>query len=147
MRPLNKMTVFENFYHEGMKSSNHDSEKSTLTGAPHPESPSFKNTISIDQKMAETMGEKTRYSSLVLGISDRGWGSSWSETGSAIPPIYEEQRLYDMLFGKEDLKKVKEQISIDQSVIHCLKNDIDHLKRDKIARRRFESNLVKLEKI
>ena len=33
-----KVTVFENLYHPGirMETSNHDSEKSFLTGAPHP---------------------------------------------------------------------------------------------------------------
>ena len=43
------MTVFQNLFHPGMETSNHDSEKSFLTGAVKPESPHFKNTISVDQ--------------------------------------------------------------------------------------------------
>ena len=33
-----KMTVFQNLFHSGMDTSNHDSEKSFLTGTPSPES-------------------------------------------------------------------------------------------------------------
>lgn len=40
-----KLTVFENLYHPGMETSNHDSEKSFLTGAPKPEAPNFVNSI------------------------------------------------------------------------------------------------------
>ena len=43
-----KLTVFENLYHPGMNTSNHDSEKSFLTGVPKPEAPNFKNSISLD---------------------------------------------------------------------------------------------------
>ncbi len=33
LRAIEKMTVFQNFFHPGMATSNHDSEKSFLTGA------------------------------------------------------------------------------------------------------------------
>jgi len=145
MRSLNKMTVFENFFHPGMKASNHDSEKSLLTGTPHPESSSFKNTISIDQKMAEVMGRETRIPSLSLAISDRGWGQSWSETGSAIPPIYEEEKLYKMLFGKEDLKEVAAQLHNDQQIIKALEREASSLKRDETALKRYQRNLNQLK--
>ena len=145
MRSLNKMTLFENFFHPGMKISNHDSEKSLLTGAAHPESSSFRNTVSIDQKMAEVMGRETRFSSLALAISDRGWGQSWSETGSAIPPIYEEENLYKMLFGKEDLKEVATQLHNDQQIIKALEREASTLKRDQTALKRYEKNLNQLK--
>ena len=54
------VTVFENLYHPGMDTSNHDSEKSFLTGAPNPESTGFHNTISLDQLLAREMGECRR---------------------------------------------------------------------------------------
>ena len=145
MRSLNKMTAFENFFHPGMKVSNHDSEKSLLTGAPHPESSSFRNTVSIDQKMAEVMGRETRFPSLSLAISDRGWGQSWSETGSAIPPIYEEEKLYNLLFGKEDLKEVAAQLNNDQQIIKALEREASTLKRDQTALKRYERNLNQLK--
>ena len=37
-KTLDKMTVFQNLYHPGMDTNNHDSEKSFLTGSPSPES-------------------------------------------------------------------------------------------------------------
>jgi hypothetical protein len=48
LKVKNKATVFQNLYHPGMETSNHDSEKSFLTGAPQPESAAFVNSISLD---------------------------------------------------------------------------------------------------
>ena len=56
MKTLDKMTVFNNLYHPGMDTSNHDSEKSFLTGSPSPESPTFVNGMSLDQVLARKMG-------------------------------------------------------------------------------------------
>ena len=49
MKTSEKMTVFGNFFHPGMATSNHDSEKSFLTGTPNPEASQFINGISLDQ--------------------------------------------------------------------------------------------------
>ena len=51
-RVKNKLTVFQNFFHPGMETSNHDSEKSFLTGTPNPESSNFVNGFSFDQILA-----------------------------------------------------------------------------------------------
>ena len=61
MTTKDKMTVFQNLFHPGMETSNHDSEKSFLTGAPSPESSTFVNGISLDQVMANNMGGETRF--------------------------------------------------------------------------------------
>ena len=58
MKTLDKMTVFNNLYHPGMDTSNHDSEKSFLTGSPSPESPTFVNGISLDQVFAQKWARK-----------------------------------------------------------------------------------------
>ena len=68
-----KLTVFQNFFHPGMETSNHDSEKSFLTGAPSPEATNFTNTISLDQILAREMGGDTRFPYLSFSIYDRGW--------------------------------------------------------------------------
>ena len=60
---LDKVTVFENLYHPGMETSNHDSEKSFLTGAPHPEASGFHNTISLDQVLTGALGGCLLYTS------------------------------------------------------------------------------------
>ena len=85
MKTLDKMTVFQNLFHPGMDTSNHDSEKSFLTGSPSPESPTFVNGISLDQVLARKMGGDTRFPFLNFSIYDRGWGISWNDRGSPFP--------------------------------------------------------------
>ena len=131
LKVKNKATVFQNLYHPGMETSNHDSEKSFLTGAPRPESPTFVNSISLDQILAQQIGGETRFPFLALSIYDRGWGCSWNSRGIAIPPMHDETRLYNMLFGKEDLEAKRKQIANDMSVIACLYRDIESLKSGK----------------
>ena len=103
MKTLDKMTVFNNLYHPGMDTSNHDSEKSFLTGSPSPEATNFVHSISLDQVLAREMGGDTRFPFLSFSIYDRGWGGSWNDRGVAIPPMYDERAIFDKLFGEEDL--------------------------------------------
>ncbi|MEM7474668.1 MAG: DUF1552 domain-containing protein [Planctomycetota bacterium] len=144
-----KLTVFENFFHPGMETSNHDSEKSFLTGAPKPEAPNFANSISLDQLIASKVGRETRFSSLPLSIYDRGWGCSWNDRGVAIPPMSDPSQIFDMLFGAEDLSVKRNQIREDQEVLRCLHRDLQQLKDAggdgaKIAS--YENVIVEFEK-
>jgi hypothetical protein len=120
-----KMTVFENFFHAGMETSNHDSEKSFLTGQPHPESSHFVNGISLDQLLAEKLGDQTRFPSLSLSLYDRGWGCSWDRRGSAIAPMNNAEKIFETLFGAEDLAARQRQIRQDQTILAALKKDLD----------------------
>ena len=122
-----KMTVYQNLFHPGMDTSNHDSEKSFLTGAPSPEAVTFTNTISLDQVLAREMGGDTRFPYLSFSIYDRGWGCSWNDRGVAIPPMHDEQRIFNMLFGEEDLSAKRRQIEHDQHVVRCLYRDMAQL--------------------
>ena len=129
MAAREKMTVFENFFHPGMETSNHDSEKSFLTGASSPEATNFVNTISLDQIMAREMGGDTRFPFLSFSIYDRGWGCSWNNRGVAIPPMHDEGQIFDRLFGEENLTAKRRQIENDQHVVQCLYRDMEQLKR------------------
>jgi len=129
MKTKDKMTVFQNLFHPGMETSNHDSEKSFLTGVPHPEAANFTNTISLDQILARHMGGDTRFPFLPLSIYDRGWGCSWNSRGVAIPTLYDETKIFDKLFGKEDLQAKRQQILDDQQVVRSLYRDLKQLKR------------------
>ena len=124
-----KMTVFQNLFHPGMETSNHDSEKSFLTGAPSPEATNFVNTISLDQVLAREMGGDTRFPFLSFSIYDRGWGCSWNSRGVAIPPMHDERQIFDRLFGEEDLAAKRRQIENDQHVVDCLHRDLAQLER------------------
>ena len=124
-----KMTVFQNFFHPGMETSNHDSEKSFLTGAPSPEATNFTNTISLDQILAREMGGDTRFPYLSFSIYDRGWGCSWNDRGVAIPPMYDERQIFERLFGEEDLRAKRQQIENDQQIVQSLYRDMEQIKK------------------
>lgn len=126
----NKLTLFENLYHPGMETSNHDSEKSFLTGAKNPQAPSFINTISVDQLLARKHGGNTRFPFLALSLYDRGWGCSWNERGTAIPPMHDAQKVYDLLFRNEDASKKRKKLTRDELILDSLKNDLARLTRN-----------------
>lgn len=149
MTTKNKMTVFQNFFHPGMETSNHDSEKSFLTGVPKPESPNFINTISVDQILARHMGDETRFPFLPLSIYDRGWGCSWNNRGVAIPPWHDERLVFEKLFGEEDLTSKRQQILNDQQVVQCLYRDMEQMKKsggDASKMESYRAVIVELEK-
>jgi hypothetical protein len=129
MKTRDKMTVFQNLFHPGMDTSNHDSEKSFLTGSPSPESPTFVNGLSLDQVLARKMGGNTRFPFLNFSIYDRGWGISWNDRGSAIPPMHDEEKIFEMLFEEEDLQAKKRQLKNDQNILDCLHRDMVRLQR------------------
>jgi hypothetical protein len=128
LKTKTKMRVFVNVFHPGLAKRNHDSEKSFLTGASNPESLSFVNTISLDQILARHIGTETRYPFLPLSIYDRGWGCSWNDRGSAIPPMHDEVQVFNKLFGPEDLIARKRQVLNDKKVLACLGRDMRQMK-------------------
>ena len=134
-----KMTVFQNLFHPGMDTSNHDSEKSFLTGAPSPEATNFVNTVSLDQVLVQKMGGDTRFPFLSFSIYDRGWGCSWNSRGVAIPPMHDERQIFDRLFGEEDLSAKRLQIENDQHVVACLYRDMEKLKQKDGNQSKIES--------
>ena len=123
------VTVIKNLFHPGMETSNHDSEKSFLTGATNPEASGFANTISLDQMLAREIGNETRFRSLGFSIYDRGWGCSWNERGRAISPMHDEQKIFNLLFGPEDLARKKQQIAGDRQIVESLKRDLAWLRQ------------------
>lgn len=122
-----KVTVFQNLFHPGMETSNHDSEKSFLTGAKNPEATSFTNTISVDQLLARKLGGSTRFPFLSFSIYDRGWGCSWNERGNAIPPMHDVDQVFNKLFGTEDLRLKRKRIADDQQILKSLRRDLQFL--------------------
>jgi len=96
----------------------HQSGKSFLTAAKHPNSAGFKNSISLDQLAAEQIGAETRFASLALTTS--GPGLSWSRSGVEIPAEVRPSKIYQRLFleGKAEQKAAQVQRLQDgQSVL------------------------------
>jgi len=71
-----------------------------LTAAPHPGSPSFKNSVSVDQLAAEKIGLETRFGSLALSTGNLGL--SWSRSGVEIPAIMRPSVVFARMFLEGD---------------------------------------------
>src|SRR6185369_6779932 len=76
----------------------HPSDISFLTAAPHPASSSFRNSISLDQFIAERIGTLTRFPSLTLAVNGAVRSLSWTGTGVAIPPEERASDVFNQLF-------------------------------------------------
>ena len=64
----NDFTVFSGVSHPDVDGG-HPADVCFLTAAPHPGSAGFRNTISLDQYIAERIGHLTRFPSLTLGVN------------------------------------------------------------------------------
>jgi hypothetical protein len=136
----------------------HQSGKSFLTAAKHPNSAGFRNSISLDQYAAEQLGAETRFRSLALTIS--GPGLSWSRSGVEIPAEVRPSRVFQQLFleGKPSEKaKQIQRLEDGQSVLDVVLGKASQMRkrlggrdRDKIdqyfnAVREAEKRLVKAQ--
>ena len=78
----NDLTVFSGVSHPDVDGG-HPADICFLTAAPHPGRGGFRNTISLDQYMAENIGHLTRHQSLCLGVNVQQGRRSLSWT---VPP-------------------------------------------------------------
>jgi len=88
----------------------HPSDISFLTAAAHPASSSFRNTISLDQFIAERIGTLTRFPSLTLAVNGAARSLSWTGTGVAIPPEERAADVFNQLFLQGTPEQVEAQI-------------------------------------
>ena len=79
----NDFTVFSGVSHPDVDGG-HPADNCFLTAAPHPGSGGFRNTISLDQYIAERIGHLTRHPSLTLGVNVQQGQRSLSWTGSGV---------------------------------------------------------------
>ena len=105
----NDFTVMSGVSHPGVDGS-HTSDICFLTAAPHPGSSSFRNTISLDQFIAERIGIQTRFPSLTLAVNTRSRSLSYSGTGVAIPPEDKASEVFKQLFLQGTPEQVEAQI-------------------------------------
>jgi hypothetical protein len=102
-------TVFSGVSHPNVDGG-HPSDISFLTAAPHPASSSFRNTISLDQFVAERIGVLTRFPSLTLAVNTSGRSLSWTGTGVSIPPEDRASTVFNELFLQGSPAAVEAQI-------------------------------------
>ncbi len=89
-------TVISGLNHPEVRDG-HASDRSFLTGTPHPSSPSFRNGISLDQLIAEKIGSQTRFASIAMAQGN-GTSFSYSRSGVAIPAESSVTRMFAKLF-------------------------------------------------
>ncbi len=103
-----QFTVFSGLSHIGVDGG-HRADKTFLTGATHPGRAGFRNSISLDQVMANELGPQTRFRSLSLGINDSR-SLSYTQAGVEIPTIQSAADLYKKIFLRGDRKAMEAQL-------------------------------------
>jgi hypothetical protein len=91
----------------------HASEVCFLTAAPHPSNGGFRNSISLDQYMADRIGVRTRFGSLTLGVNvAKGQRSlTWTGAGVMVPCEDSASSVYRRLFLQGSEEEVEQQIN------------------------------------
>lgn len=106
-----KFTLFSGICHPQQQGNNgHASELTWLTSAQRPGLAGFKNTISIDQVIANQIGHETRFPYMALSTSGRSM--SWNATGVEIPGERSAENLFKKMFmagtAKEKANEMKQ---------------------------------------
>lgn len=102
-------SVLSGLQHEEQNGANgHTSEMTWLTSAKHPGLAGFKNSISIDQLIAEQIGSQTRFPSLILGTGSDSM--SWSASGVPLPAEPSPSNAFRQLFVDGTKAEVEAQV-------------------------------------
>jgi hypothetical protein len=116
----------------------HPSDIAFLTAAPHPASSSFRNSISLDQLVAERNGTLTRFPSLTLAVNG-GRSLSWTRPGVAIPPEGQASRVFNQLFLQGSPAEIEAQVrelDTGRSILDVVAGQAKDLQRNVGARDR-----------
>ena len=117
-------TVFSGVSHPDVDGG-HPADICFLTAAPHPGSGGFRNTISLDQYIAERVGHLTRFPSLTLGVNvQKGQRSlSWTGAGVLIPCEEKPSKVYEQLFlqgSKKDIELQLQRLEVGKSIMDAV---------------------------
>lgn len=125
-------SVFSGVSHPNVDGG-HPADVCFLTAAPHPGSSSFRNTISLDQVIAEQIGTLTRFPSLTLGVNTRTRSLSWTGSGVAIPPEDKAADVFRQLFLRGSAAEVTAQLrrlDTGRSILDAVAGQASALRRD-----------------
>ncbi|MBK1877666.1 DUF1552 domain-containing protein [Pelagicoccus mobilis] len=130
----NNFTVFSGVSHPDVDGG-HPADNCFLTAAPHPGSGGFKNTISLDQHIAEQIGHHTRFPSLTLGVNvAQGVRSlSWTASGVMIPCEEKASDVFRSMFIQGTAEEAEVQIKkleLGQSILDTVSDQANSLKKE-----------------
>lgn len=135
LKPLqdlrNQMTIISGSSHPGV-GGGHRAEASILTANPVGSSGRGKNSVSLDQYMAKYLGDKTRFSSLVLGSSGSN-SPSYTENGAMIPAEDRPSRLFMRLFVDDspaERARQAQRVKQGRSIMDLIGDDAKRLSRE-----------------
>jgi Protein of unknown function (DUF1552) len=129
----NDFTVFSGVSHPDVDGG-HPADNCFLTAAPHPGRGGFRNTISLDQYIAERIGHLTRFPSLNLGVNvEQGSRSlSWTSSGVLIPCEEKASDVFRQLFLQGSTAETELQVrrlSLGQSILDSVADQAKRLQR------------------
>ncbi len=130
----NEFTLFSGMSHPDVNGG-HSAENCFLTAARGPTKSGFRNQISLDQYIAEKLGQQTRYPTLNLGVNiDKANRSlSWTRDGVLLPAEDSAPALFRRMFVQGDPAAVKKQLQqLDErgSILDTLMDQTKRLSRD-----------------
>jgi hypothetical protein len=151
----NDFTVFSGVTHPDVDGG-HPADNCFLTCAPHPSNGGFRNTISLDQYIAQYIGHLTRIPSLTLGVNVKeGQRSlSWTAAGVLIPCEEKPSAVYARLFLQGSPEEVAAQIrrlQTGRSVMDAVADQLKSLEagvgpRDRERLEQYATGVRDLEK-
>ncbi|MCO8124541.1 DUF1552 domain-containing protein [Stieleria sp. TO1_6] len=113
LEPLNDLrddfTIFSGLHHPGTGGL-HAADVCFLTGATHPTRPGFKNTLSLDQRIAQEVGHLTRFPSLSLRVGPGSKSLSFTADGVPLPAIERPSDVYRLLFMEGSVEQIQNQV-------------------------------------
>ena len=136
----NDFTVCSGVWHPDVDGG-HPADNCFLTAAPHPGSAGFRNTISLDQYIAERIGHLTRFPSLTLGVNiQQGIRSlSWTGSGVLIPCEEKAADVFTRMFlqgTQEETEAQVRKLETGQSILDAVAGQAKQLQRSVGARDR-----------
>jgi hypothetical protein len=123
------VTPISGLHHPMVLGKHHNCEKVWLTGANVPgDGGAFRNTVSADQLIAETIGAATRFPSLEMCVE--GPSLAWSKDGIQIPAERSTQQIFNMLFGveKDGKEAIRRRLNRRGSILDLVGEDAKRVK-------------------
>src|SRR5207302_5308498 len=126
-------TVFSGVSHPDVDGG-HPADNCFLSAAPHPGRGGFRNTISLDQYIAERIGHLTRFPSLNLGVNVQQGARSlaWTSSGVLIPCEEKAADIFKRLFiqGTEaEIEAQERRLELGQSILDAVAGQAKSLQR------------------
>lgn len=125
---IDDLTLFSGLSHPE-NNTGHSSDMTWLTSAPRAGRPGFKNTISLDQVMAQRLRGQTRLPFLSL---TGGKSLSWTQAGVEIPAERSPARVFQALFvsgTKEEVAQKLTELRRGKSILDTVSGDAKKLNR------------------